>query len=67
MDKHCLVAAFTADGLRKLGLDAAALATFPNAFEQGMCAPARAHALGDDNTEQWWWGGTNHRPPSTLH
>ena len=62
MAEHCLVAAFTADGLRKLGLDAAALATFPNAFEQGMGAPARAHALGDDNTAQWWWGGTKPSP-----
>lgn len=62
MAEHCLVAAFTADGLLKLKLDAATLATFPNAFEQGMSAPVRAHALGDNNNEQWWWGGTEPSP-----
>jgi hypothetical protein len=34
MAEHCLVAAFTASGLDKLGLGAA-LATFPNAFSRG--------------------------------
>ena len=58
MANHCSVAALTANGLRKLGVDAAALATFPNAFEQGMSTPARAHALGDRDTSEWLWGGT---------
>jgi len=55
-----VVAGFGADGLRKLGLDKAALATFPTVFQQGMTAPWRARALGDTGAnapEQWLWGG----------
>src|SRR3954467_7871690 len=37
--------AFTFNGLRKLGLDEASLATFPEPFKQGMAA--RAQMLGD--------------------
>jgi Dyp-type peroxidase family len=37
--------AFTFNGLRKLGLDEASLATFPEPFKQGMAA--RAKMLGD--------------------
>ena len=37
--------AFTWNGLRALGVDAASLATFPEEFKQGMVA--RAEMLGD--------------------
>lgn len=46
-------------GLARLGLDAAALATFPAAFLQGMHGPGRERILGDVETnarEHWAWG-----------
>jgi Dyp-type peroxidase family len=56
--------AFTQSGLRQLGLDAAVLARFPLAFQEGI-APKRlgyrSRALGDvgDNDPgKWEWGGT---------
>jgi hypothetical protein len=55
-----LVAGFSATGLKKLGLDESALATFPVAFQQGMTAPARSRALQDTDEnapEHWCWGG----------
>ncbi len=54
-----LVAAFSASGLRKMGLDESALATFPVAFQQGMARSWRARALHDTGAnapEKWWWG-----------
>jgi Dyp-type peroxidase family len=60
---RALVAAFSAAGLAALGLQPAALATFPAAFQQGMSAPGRSRALGDENTDQWLWGG--HYAPET--
>ena len=44
-DMRWVTVAFTFNGLRKLGLDEASLATFPEAFKQGMAA--RADMLGD--------------------
>jgi Dyp-type peroxidase family len=49
-----LVAGFTASGMLKLGIDRAALATFPIAFQQGMGHPLRIHMLGDDR-KTWQW------------
>ena len=57
LEDRTLIAAFTADGLRALGLDECALDTFPAAFQQGMTAPGRARALGDGDTRDWLWGG----------
>lgn len=57
LDARALVTAFTADGLRQLDMDEAALATFPTAFQEGMSAPQRARALGDEETRNWQWGG----------
>jgi deferrochelatase/peroxidase EfeB len=57
-----LVAAFSAPGLRKLGLKQDQLSGFPIAFQQGMTAAWRSLALGDRGPhapEQWWWGGPN--------
>ena len=59
-ERSALGAAFTAGGLRRLGLDAQALASFPTPFQDGMAAPWRARVLGDigaDAPERWWWGG----------
>ena len=44
-DMRWVSLAFTWNGLRKLGLDEASLATFPEPFRQGMAA--RAQMLGD--------------------
>jgi Dyp-type peroxidase family len=44
-DMRWVTVAFTFNGLRKLGLDEASLATFPEPFKQGMAA--RAKMLGD--------------------
>jgi Dyp-type peroxidase family len=55
--KRALVTAFTAEGLRALDLDEAAIATFPTAFQEGMSAEQRARALGDESTAKWKWGG----------
>jgi deferrochelatase/peroxidase EfeB len=54
--------AFTASGLCRLGLPEAALATFPREFLQGMAAPERVRALGDegpDGVEHWEIGGSD--------
>ncbi len=44
-DMRWVSLAFTFNGLRKLGVDDASLATFPEAFRQGMAA--RAQMMGD--------------------
>ena len=57
---QALSVAFTATGLRKLGLDEADLATFSSAFQQGMTAPGRSRILGDRGDQApdtWLWGG----------
>jgi Dyp-type peroxidase family len=53
-DKRWVTVAFTFNGLRALGVDEAALATFPEEFRQGMVA--RAEMLGDtgqNNPSNW--------------
>jgi Dyp-type peroxidase family len=47
-EKRWITVAFTWNGLRALGVDEAALATFPDEFRQGMVA--RAEMLGDSGT-----------------
>lgn len=51
--------ALTARGLRALGLDERAMATFPRELVQGMAHPERSRALGDegpDAPEHWQLG-----------
>jgi len=51
--------ALSARGLRRLGLDAEAVASFPAAFLQGMHSEGRARILGDleaNRSELWEWG-----------
>src|SRR4051794_18402047 len=55
--------AFTATGLRRLGLSDTQLAVFPYAFRDGMASTRRARVLGDvgDNAPATWhWGGPEH-------
>ena len=56
-DARWVTVAFTWNGLRALGVDDAALATFPDEFRQGMAA--RAAILGDTgaNHPDHWVGG----------
>ncbi|MGH7802122.1 MAG: Dyp-type peroxidase [Thermodesulfobacteriota bacterium] len=56
-DMRWVTVAFTWNGLRVLGVDEAALATFPEEFRQGM--EARAEILGDTgaNHPDHWEGG----------
>ena len=58
--------AFTWNGLRALGLDDKALASFPEEFRQGMVA--RAEMLGDSghNHPDNWVGGHG-QPRSACH
>ena len=52
--------AWTSAGLRALGLDDDALATFSREFREGMDAPHRSRILGDSGLstpDDWRWGG----------
>lgn len=51
--ERALVVGLTGRGMVKLGLDGASLASFPDAFRQGMDHPQRMRALGD--TGAWAW------------
>lgn len=56
--EQALILTLSASGLRKLGLDAKEIATFPSAFVSGMTE--RARILGDRGEsapEKWTWGG----------
>jgi deferrochelatase/peroxidase EfeB len=64
------VLGLSATGLRKLGLDQEALATFPAAFQHGMAAPWRSRALGDvgrNAPETWSWGGPGNEADAILN
>jgi len=59
-ERSTLVLGLSASGLKKLGLNAEALATFPTAFQHGMAESWRSRLLGDvgPNAPQTWaWGG----------
>jgi len=58
-DNSWVTIAFTWSGLARLGVGPAALASFPDAFRQGMAA--RAEVLGDTgrNGPEHWVDGTN--------
>jgi deferrochelatase/peroxidase EfeB len=59
-ERSTLVLGLSASGLKRLGLNAEALATFPAAFQHGMAESWRSRLLGDvgPNAPQTWaWGG----------
>ena len=61
-----LQVAFTAPGLRALGVPEPVIAGFSLAFRSGMAQESRARQLGDVKTnapEYWQWGG----PASEVH
>lgn len=51
---RAMVVGLTRRGMEKAGLDAASLASFPDAFRQGMEHPQRRRALGDTGNG-WEW------------
>src|SRR5262249_21363939 len=60
-----LQVAFTAPGLKTLGVAESALAGFSSEFVAGMTPDARARRLGDvgaNASSQWDWGGTSAVP-----
>ena len=57
--------AFTASGLRALGLDSTVIEMFSNEFVEGMATPFRQRLLGDtgeSEPETWAWGGPGGAP-----
>jgi Dyp-type peroxidase family len=66
---HAAHVAFSWPGLRRLGLSAAAAATFPREFRQGMAHEERARALGDRDQaapERWQFGAPGGEPLDLL-
>jgi Dyp-type peroxidase family len=62
--------AFTAPGLRALGVPEATLAQFSSEFLAGMTAEARARRLGDvgpNAPSEWAWGGTSSGADGVPH
>jgi Dyp-type peroxidase family len=60
--KEVTQVAFTATGLRCLGLGKRSISTFPREFQQGMAAEERANVLrdtGDNAPAKWSFGGPN--------
>ena len=60
--------AFTARGLRELGLSDEDLGTFQREFVQGMAHPERSHVLGDryDDAPEKWQFGSEQEPVDAL-
>lgn len=57
--------AFTAPGLRKLGISSEVIEGFSHEFRSGMAAESRARQLGDvgaNAPEHWAWGGFGDEP-----
>ncbi len=65
-DARWVTVAFTANGLRALGVDETSLATFPEEFKQGMAA--RAEVLGDTGAnDPAHVGGRPREPRPACH
>ncbi|MGH9165298.1 MAG: Dyp-type peroxidase, partial [Acidimicrobiales bacterium] len=65
---RCINVAFTADGLRALGVAPDDLRSFPPPFREGMVAAHRQRILGDTGASDpatWAWGGTERTPTAT--
>ncbi len=64
--KDCaLNIAFTHSGMKGLGVDEAALQTFPTPFIEGMSDRLRARVLGDEPAE-WEWGNNTGKSEDIL-
>lgn len=61
-EQRCLNIAFTADGIRALGLTEANMQNFTREFRERMTTPHRQRLLGDFDSsapDKWEWGGIN--------
>lgn len=68
-DRHAINVAFTATGLRALGLAPDAIAGFSFEFRDGMVSEHRTRILGDvedSSPEKWEWGGPTQRSVDIL-
>jgi deferrochelatase/peroxidase EfeB len=67
--RSVVVVAFSASGLRKLGLTDRQITTFPVSFQQGSAADWRARAMGDVGAsapENWIWGTSGHEADAVM-
>ena len=61
---NCLNIAFTASGLRALGMNEENISNFRREFTEGMTTPHRQRILADFDSsapEKWRWGGPNNK------
>ena len=68
-DRYAINVAFTAAGLRALGLPSDAVAGFSFEFRDGMVSEHRTRILGDvgdSSPEKWQWGGPTQRAVDVL-
>ncbi|HEX2024394.1 MAG TPA: Dyp-type peroxidase [Acidimicrobiales bacterium] len=66
-ERRCVNVAFTAAGLRALGMADADVRTFSVPFQEGMAVPHRSRVLGDhgaSDPSRWEWGA---RQDEDLH
>ena len=66
---NCLNIAFTAQGLRALGMNEENLSNFRREFYEGMTTPHRQRILADCDSsapEKWRWGGPNNEEAHIL-
>ncbi|HEY5895174.1 MAG TPA: hypothetical protein VIT91_18285 [Chthoniobacterales bacterium] len=67
--KTALQVAFTASGLRALGVPESVIEGFSHEFRTGMTAESRSRQLGDVGTnapELWDWGGPSREPHAIV-
>ena len=66
---NCLNIAFTAAGLRALGMKDSNMQNFTREFREGMTTPHRRRLLGDLDSsapENWQWGGPENKEAHIL-
>lgn len=67
--KTALNIAFTAPGLKELGVPDSVIDGFPHEFRGGMAQESRARQLGDvknNEPSKWFWGGKGHEPHAVI-
>jgi deferrochelatase/peroxidase EfeB len=67
--ESAIVLALSPNALERLGLDGAALASFPAPFVDGMTAGHRSRVLGDegaDSPDLWTWGSAGGSPEAVA-
>ena len=62
---NAMQVAFTADGLKALGVSDSVINSFSHEFVSGMTEPSRSRRLGDveeNAPSKWFWGGPGNVP-----